>query len=104
MDEERSYADWVQRKSPYQGNRLFMHLLIAQRMDDSGEDHFAATREYLAKMMHCNIQTIANIEHDMVSGGYLELRRSERYGRGCREYHLLDPEDVNQRPKVRVRS
>ena len=96
MDGKRSNTHWVHKNSPYKGHRLFMHLLIAQHLDDSENDYFLATRKYLAQMLRCNGQTVVIAEHDLVKDGYLEVRSSEQYGQACREYRLLFPESLPQ--------
>ena len=90
-------ADWVKTHSPYHGNTYTLHLLIAEGIERSSEDHFAASRTHLKKLLHCRSEmTISNAEARMVRDGYLDARKTERYGSGCKEYRLLVPASLLQ--------
>lgn len=86
---ETTVVEWVQKNSPYRGNTLLMHLLLASEMDESDGDCVIAAREYLATRLHCVVESIGNVEKRMVKDGYLEVRRNRRYGCATREYRLL---------------
>jgi len=82
-------VEWVKKNSPYRGNTLLVHLLLASEMDESNGDCVIAAREYLATRLHCVVESIGNVEKRMVKDGYLEVRRNRRYGCATREYRLL---------------
>ena len=87
---------WVFKHSPYSGERLIVHLAIADVVNDVHEQQIWMLRNELATKARCSVPTITRTLADMTERGLLEVISIGR-GRGVPSvYRFLMPEKTNQ--------
>ncbi len=77
--------------SRYKDRTRIFYDFITEQIRDSEDDHFASSREYIVKKTGINLTQVGIIETSLVENGCLNVKRSKRYGRTCREYRILGP-------------